>query len=240
MKERILKCKDCGKEYVTTAPNSKYCLSCSDSRKGNKKIMIEPKFKRMKERKMICKLCGKEYTTSAGYSKYCPGCMIAAKKINRMKYYRKKMVGMAKKKEKEKVTEKVDMVINEKQVKGDNNNTRVCVICGKEFQSNKSYKRTCSLECSRELHNKTNRERKKRERAEKKIIDWNEMVQKMTIDFQRDLLEFAANNWVPVDVHMLRGAIECVSKGEKTYPISGDQNGSSKKEGEVSVCSVHR
>lgn len=246
MKERILKCKDCGKEYVTTAPNSKYCLSCSVSRKGNKKIMIEPKFKRMKERKMICKLCGKEYTTSAGYSKYCPGCMIAAEKINRMKYYRKKTVGMAKKKEKEKVTEKVDMVINEKQVKGDNNNTRVCVICGKEFQSNKSYKRTCSLECSRELHNKTNRERRRRERAEKvvaveqkKIIDWNEMAQKMTIDFQHKLIEFAVKNWTLSHVYMLEGAIKCVLNGEKTYPIGGDQDGSSKKDGEEPVYSLH-
>lgn len=256
MKERILKCKDCGKEYVTTAPNSKYCLSCSNSRKGNEKIMIEPKYKRMKERKMICKICGKEYTTSAGLSKYCPGCMIAAKKITRMKYERKKEFEMAKKKEKEKVTEKVDMVMNEKQVKGDNN-TRICAICGKEFQSSNHKKMTCSYECSRELHNKRNRERKKKERMErivtvekKKIIDWDEMAQKMTIDFQHKLIEFAVNNWTLSHVYMLEGAIKCVLNGEekypigvlndeKTYPIGGEQDGSSKKDGKESVYSLH-
>lgn len=240
MKERILKCKDCGKEYVTTAPNSKYCLSCSASRKGNEKIMIQPKYKRMKERKMICKLCGKEYTTSAGFSKYCPGCMIAAQKINAMKRYRKRAVEMAKKIEKEKVTEKVDMVMNEKQVKGDNN-TRICVICGKEFQSNNHKKMTCSLECSRALRNKTERERKKKAEMErnvtveqKKIIDWDEMAQKMTIDFQHKLIEFAVNNWTPSHVYMLEGAIKCVLNGEKTYPIGGEHDGSSKKDGEES------
>lgn len=205
MKERILKCKDCGKEYVTTAPNSKYCLSCSAIRKGNKKTMIEPKFKRMKERKMICKLCGKEYTTSAGLSKYCPGCMIAARKINRMKSYRIKAVEMAKKKEKGKVTEKVDMVMNEKQVKGDNN-TRICVICGKEFQSSRPRKMTCSLECSKALHNKRDRERRKKAKMERNVT---------VADFQKKLIEFAVNNWTLSHAYMLEGAIKCVLNGEK-------------------------
>ena len=144
MKERILKCKDCGKEYVTTAPNSKYCLSCSASRKGNEKIMIQPKYKRMKERKMICKLCGKEYIARTNNQKYCPGCVKTAQKTYDIKSYRKKV---------------------------------------------------------------------KRQEGERVLAD-----------FQRDLLEFAANNWLPVHVYMLKGAIECVSKGEKTYPISGEHD----------------
>lgn len=225
MKERILKCKDCGKEYVTTAPNSKYCLSCSASRKGNEKIMIEPKYKRMKERKMICKLCGKEYTTSAGFSKYCPGCMIAAQKINAMKRYRKRAVEMAKKIEKEKVTEKVDMVMNEKQVKGDNN-TRICVICGKEYiarTDNQKYCPGCVKAAQKTYDIKSYRKKVKRKEGERVLAD-----------FQRDLLEFAANNWLPFYVYMLKGAIECVSKGEKTYPIGDEQDGSSKKDGKES------
>ena len=40
----------------------------------------------------------------------------------------------------------------------------------------------------------------------------------MLADFQRDLVEFAENNWAPSQVDMLKRAIKCVCNGEKTYP----------------------
>lgn len=36
--------------------------------------------------------------------------------------------------------------------------------------------------------------------------------------FQDDLIEFAKYNWAPSHVDMLERAIECVCKGESTYP----------------------
>lgn len=36
--------------------------------------------------------------------------------------------------------------------------------------------------------------------------------------FQNDLIEFAKYNWAPSHVDMLERAIECVCKGERTYP----------------------
>lgn len=37
-------------------------------------------------------------------------------------------------------------------------------------------------------------------------------------NFQDDLIKFAKYNWAPSHVDMLERAIECVCKGESTYP----------------------
>lgn len=53
----------------------------------------------------------------------------------------------------------------------------------------------------------------------KKVIDEEaELAIILLADFQQDLIDFATNNWAPSHVDMLKRAIECVSKGEKTYP----------------------
>lgn len=44
------------------------------------------------------------------------------------------------------------------------------------------------------------------------------IMEEVLAKFQEDLIEFAKNNWASSFTSMLEGAIECVCKGENTYP----------------------
>ena len=174
----------------------------------------------MKERKLICKMCGNEYTTTGNYSKYCPNCYSAAQKYRQMKFLEKHPTYNRDYKREKRKGEKDDMV-----------RKRICNVCGKEYivrANNQKYCPECVKTAQKTYDIKSYRKKVKRQEGERVLAD-----------FQRDLLEFAANNWLPFHVHMLKGAIECVSKGEKTYPIGGEQDGSSKKDGKESVYCLH-
>ena len=102
--------------------------------------------------KYLCEVCSTEFE-SARHAKYCPDCRHEAYRV----INRKKKISRG---------ECLDHGLL----------TKTCIICGKEFQTFKSRKITCSNECSKIRHNTTHPD--KRDKEKRRIYDREKYLRK--------------------------------------------------------------
>lgn len=145
-------CRQCGKEF-TGGPRAWYCPECREKRKRQQKSKDNYKQRMGLTRKIgstdYCTRCGKPYTVTGGLQKYCPDCAAEAMQENdrnqALQYY-------------EDNKEQTNPVRNDKRrVK-----TKQCVICGKEFDADRTARNTCSEECRKKQRQTWQREADKK------------------------------------------------------------------------------
>ncbi len=136
-------CETCGITFLGY-PRSKYCPECRKTAK------LEAS-RRCKERKKagtvrsigstdICQHCGKPYIVTSGLQRYCPDCSQYVVTDNIREHKREYMA-----ENRERFNE------HHREMR---KNRRVCVICGKTFDS-PTNTRTCSADCAAELARRT-------------------------------------------------------------------------------------
>ncbi len=124
----------------------------------------------MVETKKKCEICGKEFTTYTRKAKYCSDeCRKVAKSRYNVEANRKKVA---------KTRERLG--------------TRICLICGKEFEPRNCTMVTCNPSCTRERHKmlkvelrKEQKEEQKKKKREKKEPMWkvNEKARAMGLSY---------------------------------------------------------
>lgn len=130
-RERI--CKICG-EHFMGYPRSFFCPKCSEQRKKERNKKYK-KSARPLGSIDYCEICGAEYIVKSGLQKYCPNCAEATIKAN-----------ISAHKKSYHTQNKEHIQAYKKKMKSQG---KVCIICGKTFDSNNSV--TCSPECHNEL-----------------------------------------------------------------------------------------
>ena len=147
---RTRKCRLCGKEF-NGGPRAWYCPECREQRR----IERDREWKRNKRAGIpanrpigsidVCKACGKEYVVTSGKQKYCHGCAHeAVKEVDKqqaLEYYdsNKDEINLAR--------------YEKRRIKN-----RICVVCGKEFESDGTVRNTCSEECRKKKMQKYHKE----------------------------------------------------------------------------------
>lgn len=140
-KEKVIKCKLCGKEFVSAGsiPNACYCPACrkihsksykANWAKQNRKHLNELSLKNYHEKKYfeerVCKICGKKFYAYKGGPQFVCSRTCANK------------IGQIKKR-------------NAKKINNPFKKTVICPVCGKSFETyvnSHNAKKTCSIKCS--------------------------------------------------------------------------------------------
>lgn len=137
-------CATCGISFLGY-PRSKYCPECAKAAQREAEKRSRARKKAGKTRSLgsidICQNCGKPYTVTSGLQKYCPDCS-------------KYVVGENIKELKRAYMEQNREYFNELHRKA-RQGRRVCVICGKTFDSSTNTS-TCSADCEAELTHRRN------------------------------------------------------------------------------------
>lgn len=123
---------------------AKYCPDCQKTMRNKYSREAKQRQAAGTARKIgstdICVVCGKPYTVSSGIQKYCPACKQAAYDLadaQSSKEWRDKNGG-------NEMPRKYRQTMKNRRTE-----TKICVVCGKEFETHKKHIITCSPECSK-------------------------------------------------------------------------------------------
>lgn len=148
-------CLTC-KNAFKGGPRAYYCPTCRDDRSKQTKAAYRARKQAGNVREIgshdICKRCGEEYTVEGGQQRFCPECQ----PIHAAEYDRKTSLPFYHENK-----ERINPTRNMNRRKGSN----ICAWCEKEFEPVNG-STTCTDECRRLDHNRYQRERGKRIRAE--------------------------------------------------------------------------
>jgi len=114
-----------------------------------------------------CQICGSPYTKRNGKSKYCSD--VCKKEATKQRYTRNREKRIAQTREWRKNHPNYDQAWREKhpnyardrhrKIRGSKVEKRACIICGKEFETARPHKLTCSDECKKERKKRYAQER---------------------------------------------------------------------------------
>lgn len=145
-------CPTCGHTFLTDKRNRKYC-SDECAKEWNRTRYAQNKREEKKKPIIICAVCGKEFEGKSAQAKYCSEeCRAAAwVKYNREKRaaMRETPEGREKLREQRKKNRKPAQKRKKQEKTHQEQMTKVCAICGNEFETGSHSAKYCSDKCRR-------------------------------------------------------------------------------------------
>lgn len=146
-------CPNCGKEFVTDEKNRRKYCSDKCAQEWNRNRTRNAQNKRAEKLVIICAVCGKEFEGKSTQAKYCSKeCRNAAMVEHNRKRHaamRETPEGREKLREQRKKNRKPAQKRKKQEKTHQEQMTKVCAICGNEFETSSHSAKYCSDKCRR-------------------------------------------------------------------------------------------